>query len=134
MAELTLLYVTCADGDEAKTIARVLVGERLVACANILGPVTSVYRWDGAVKEQEEVAMLLKARRDSTVLVTERIKALHSYDLPCVVGLPIQHGNPDFLAWLQRETDRGEVVKPTPADRVAPTCSKSGSNSFHDWV
>ena len=55
--------------------------------------------------EEEEVAMLLKTRRDMTVHVAERIKSMHSYDLPCVIGLPIQGGNPDFLAWLHREVD-----------------------------
>lgn len=105
MEELALLYVTCANSDEAKTIARALVQDRLVACANILGSMTSVYRWEGAVAEEEEVAMLLKTRRDMTVHVAERIKTMHSYDLPCVVALPIQGGNPDFLAWLHREVD-----------------------------
>lgn len=103
MEELSLLYVTCANSAEANTIARTLVDERLAACVNILGPMTSIYRWEGAVAEEEEVAMLVKTRRDMTPRVTERIKTLHSYDLPCVIGLPIQGGNPDFLAWLRDE-------------------------------
>ena len=103
MEELTLLYMTCADRGEAKAIARTLVDERLVACANILGEMTSIYQWQGALEEQEEVAVLLKTRHDLTVAVTERIKTLHSYDLPCVISLPIQGGNPDFLSWLQGE-------------------------------
>jgi periplasmic divalent cation tolerance protein len=74
-----------------------------VACANILGEMTSIYQWQGALEEQEEVAVLLKTRRDLTDAVTERIKSLHSYDLPCVINLPIQGGNPDFLSWLQGE-------------------------------
>jgi len=101
MEELTLLYMTCGDRGEAKAIARILVNERLVACANILGEMTSIYQWQGALEEQEEVAVLLKTRRDLTDAVTERIKSLHSYDLPCVIRLPIQGGNPDFLSWLQ---------------------------------
>jgi periplasmic divalent cation tolerance protein len=105
MEALTLLYVTCANGEEAKIIARALVNDRLVACANILGPMTSVYRWEGAVAEDEEVAMILKTRRDMTARVTERIRTLHSYDLPCVISLPIEGGNPDFLAWLHGEVD-----------------------------
>ncbi|NQV58499.1 MAG: divalent-cation tolerance protein CutA [Alphaproteobacteria bacterium] len=105
MEELTLLYVTCANTDEARVIARALVGDRLVACANILGPMSSIYHWEGGVTEQEEVAMVLKTRRDMTVHVAERIKSMHSYDIPCVIGLPIQAGNPDFLAWLHREVD-----------------------------
>ena len=105
MEELTLLYVTCANGQEARTIARTLVEDKLVACANILGPSTAIYRWEGDVQEDEEVAMILKTRRDMTVHVAARIKTMHSYDTPCVVGLPIQGGNPDFLAWLHREGD-----------------------------
>ncbi len=105
MDDLVLLYVTCANRDEAKAIASALVEERLVACANILGPITSVYRWEGAVAEDEEVAMILKTRQGMTERVAARVTALHSYDLPCVVGLPIQGGNPDFLAWLHGEVD-----------------------------
>ena len=103
MEELVLLYLTCANKDEAKTIARTLIDERLIACANILGKMTSVYRWEGTVVEDEEIAVLLKTRRDMAARATERVKELHSYDLPCVVGLPIQGGNPDFIGWLNCE-------------------------------
>ena len=103
MEEPVLLYLTCADKDEAKTIARTLIDERLIACANILGKMTSVYRWDGTVVDDDEIAVLLKTRRDMAARATERVKELHSYDLPCVVGLPIQGGNPDFIGWLNCE-------------------------------
>ena len=103
MEEPVLLYLTCANNDEAKTIARTLIDERLIACANILGKMTSVYRWEGTVVEDEEIAVLLKTRRDMAARATERVKELHSYDLPCVVGLPIQGGNPDFIGWLNCE-------------------------------
>ena len=103
MGEPVLLYLTCANRDEAKTIARTLIDERLIACANILGKMTSVYRWEGTVVEDEEIAVLLKTRRDMAARATERVKELHSYDLPCVVGLPIQGGNPDFIGWLNCE-------------------------------
>ena len=103
MEEPVLLYLTCANKDEAKTIARTLIDERLIACANILGKMTSVYRWEGTVVEDEEIAVLLKTRRDMAARATERVKELHSYDLPCVVGLPIQGGNLDFIGWLNCE-------------------------------
>ena len=103
MGEPVLLYLPCANRDEAKTIARTLIAERLIACANILGKMTSVYRWEGTVVEDEEIAVLLKTRRDMAARATERVKELHSYDLPCVVGLPIQGGNPDFIGWLNCE-------------------------------
>ena len=62
-----LLYVTCGNNDEAKTIARTLVNEKLIACANILGKITSIYRWEGAVAEDDEVAVLLKTRSIGTI-------------------------------------------------------------------
>ena len=64
------------------------------------GKMTSIYRWEGAVAEDDEIAVLLKTRRNMEVRVTERVKELHSYDMPCVIGLPITGGNPDFIHWL----------------------------------
>tara|TARA_R110002167_G_scaffold16096_2_gene63533 strand:- start:76 stop:399 length:324 start_codon:yes stop_codon:yes gene_type:complete len=103
MSGLTLLYVTCAHHQEALRIARVLVEERLVACANIMAPHTAVYRWAEQVRDEPEVAMLLKTQADMTARVSERIKSLHSYSVPCMVALPIQGGNPDFLTWVGQE-------------------------------
>ena len=105
MKELTLLYVTCPNADEAKVIACTLVGDCLVAYANILGFMTSIHRWDGEVAEQEEVAMLSKTRREVTVHMAERVKSSHSHDLSWVISLPIQGGNPDIMDWLHREVD-----------------------------
>ena len=100
MDEPVLLYITCANKNEATSIARVLVEERLIACANILGKMTSIYRWEGGVAEDDEIVVLLKTPRNMEVRVTERVKELHSNDVPCVIGLPITGGNPDFIHWL----------------------------------
>lgn len=102
------LYVTCANAVEAETIARALVGERLAACANVLGTVRSFYWWNGEVQDGSEVALVLKTQRNRVDAATERIKVLHSYDCPCVVSLEIRGGNRDFLEWIVRET------QPTP--------------------
>jgi periplasmic divalent cation tolerance protein len=99
-----LVYVTAATGDEATTIARTVVGERLAACANVLGPITSVYWWEGAVDEAKETAFLLKTTVALVEPLTARIRALHSYACPCIVALPIAAGNPAFLAWIAAET------------------------------
>lgn len=103
MSALALLYVTCANHQEALRIARALVEEKLVACANILPQHTAVYSWEGEVRDEPEVAMLLKTRADRTATVSERIKSMHSYSVPCVVALPIQGGNPEFLLWIGQE-------------------------------
>lgn len=99
-----LVYVTAASEDEARKIASTAVGERLAACANILGTIRSLYWWEGAVQEGGEVALILKTQASLTERLVARIRALHSYTVPCVVALPIQAGNPDFLDWIARET------------------------------
>lgn len=101
---LQWLYVTTANSSEAQTIARTLVGERLAACANVLGEARSFYWWNGEVQDDNEVVLVLKTRRDLVDAATQRIKALHSYDCPCVVALDIAGGNADFLNWIVKET------------------------------
>lgn len=101
---LQWLYVTTRGPDEAETIARALVAERLVACANVLGEARSFYWWNGAVEGATETVLVLKTKRVLVDTVTQRIKALHSYDCPCVVALDIDGGNADFLKWIAKET------------------------------
>ena len=103
-----LIYITASDDEEAAVIARTLVEERLCACANVIGPVRSFYRWDGKVQDGREVVVMAKTGADRVVAVSERVKALHSYDLPCIVALPIEGGNADFLDWVVKETRPGE--------------------------
>lgn len=104
MSDYCTIYVTTADEDEADRIARALLEENLIACANVLPGMTSHYRWQGEVHRDPEVAMLLKTRVDLAETVTARIKALHSYDCPCVVVWPIDGGNAEFLNWISEET------------------------------
>ena len=101
--EARFLYVTASSAEEAKRLARVLVEERLVACANVLDGATSFYWWEGAVQESGEAILIAKTRADRVDAVVERVKALHSYSCPCVVALPILAGNPDYLAWIGEE-------------------------------
>lgn len=98
------VYVTAGSAEEARTLARTVVGERLAACANILGPITSVYWWQGSLAEADETALVFKTTLALVDPLSARIRALHSYACPCVVALPIEAGNPDFLAWIAAET------------------------------
>jgi periplasmic divalent cation tolerance protein len=106
MADLRFVYVTAGSRDEALKIARAAVDERLAACANILGEITSVFRWEGAVQEDAETALILKTTAANLPALTSRIKALHSYTVPCVVSwaLDVKAGNTEFLAWLEAES------------------------------
>lgn len=100
----SVVYVTTANRDEALAIARTLVAERLAACANVLGDVTSVYLWDDAVQEDAEVVVILKTRTELVEAVTRRVVELHSYDCPCITSWPITHGHPPYLGWIAAET------------------------------
>ena len=98
------LYVTAPNADEAKKIGEALVAERLVACANILGPIASIYWWQGHIQHDSEAVLIAKTRAELVEHVIARVKALHSYTVPCVVSLAIERGNPDFLNWIEAET------------------------------
>lgn len=98
------LYITAGNVEEAKNIAKELVQQRLVACANLLGDISSFYWWEGRVQEDREVAFILKTKNSLIEEVKTRILQLHSYDCPCIVALPITGGNPEFLQWIQKQT------------------------------
>jgi periplasmic divalent cation tolerance protein len=109
--DIVFAYITAGSDAEARTIAHALVDERLAACVNILGAATSIYRWQGTIEEATEVVLIAKTRRDLFDRLTERVRALHSYEVPCVLELAIGRGNPAYLAWLAAET---EATPPRP--------------------
>ena len=98
-----IVYITTKDEDEARKIGRTLVEERLAACVNI-HPIESIYRWEGNVEEETEVAMLVKTKTGLIDEVIQRVKELHSYEVPCIVALPIEKGYPDYLKWIEEST------------------------------
>lgn len=102
--DLRLLYITASSRDEAWKIGRALVEERLAACANVIDRMESVYWWQGKLTEDREAVLIVKTRAELVEAATARVKALHSYTVPCVVALPILDGNPAYLEWLQAET------------------------------
>lgn len=99
----SLVYVTCGDMAEARNIAGVLVTEKLAACANLIDGMTSVYRWNGEIQEGQEVILIAKTTTDLVAELITRVEILHSYDLPCVIAMPISDGSQPFLNWLSSE-------------------------------
>ncbi len=97
------IYITTKDETEARKIGRVLVEEKLAACVNI-HPIKSIYRWQGDIQEEDEVAMLVKTRAELAEDVIARVKELHSYEVPCIISLPIVEGHPDYLKWIEEST------------------------------
>ena len=101
---VSLIYMTAPSREEAEKIGTALVEERLAACANILGEMTSIYRWEGAVRQEPEVAMIVKTRSERVDDVISRIEQLHSYDTPCAIEIGIGRGTGKFLNWIVEET------------------------------
>jgi len=97
------IYITTKDEEEAKKIGKALVEEKLAACVNI-HPIESIYRWEGKVQEEGEAAMFVKTKAELADKVIQRVKELHSYEVPCIVCFPIEKGNPDFLKWIEEST------------------------------
>lgn len=102
----TWLYVTAGSKEEALSIGRLLVEERLAACANVFPGTTAIYWWDGKVEEGAEAVLVLKTRDDLAEAATARIRAVHSYTCPCVLALPVTGGSREFLDWIVEETNR----------------------------
>jgi periplasmic divalent cation tolerance protein len=96
-----VVLVTCGTAREARRIARALVEERLAACVNILtAPIHSTYRWKRRVEQASEFLLLIKTSRKRFAALRARIAALHSYDVPEIIALPIAAGAPAYLRWL----------------------------------
>lgn len=96
--------ITTTDKKEtADSIARDLVGKRLAACVQILGPVGSTYRWRGQVETAAEWLCLVKSREDLFEDIVAAIKAIHTYETPEILAVPVVIGSKDYLEWLESE-------------------------------
>ena len=96
---MRVILSTCANIEEAKKIARALVEEKRAACVNIVPKIFSVYEWQGELQEDEEVLLLIKALQFEPV--RQRIKELHSYEVPEIVALEIKEVDGAYLRWMR---------------------------------
>ncbi len=103
MTQYCLVYITTKDEEEARRIGKALIGEKLAACVN-LHHIKSIFRWQGEISQEDEVAMLAKTKAELVDELVSRVKELHSYEVPCIVVLPVEKGNPDFLEWISQAT------------------------------
>ncbi|HKP35067.1 MAG TPA: divalent-cation tolerance protein CutA [Sphingomicrobium sp.] len=95
------VYAVFADADEAERIGRIVVEERLAACVNILGPLRSIYRWQGKLETADEVAAIFKTSHARADALITRIAGLHSYDVPCVATWPIDKLFAPYADWVE---------------------------------
>lgn len=105
MGDERVVLVTVPDRAEGERIAEIVVGERLAACVNLVGPIRSIYRWEGAVCRDDELLLIIKTTQARYAALEARILATHPYQTPEVIALPIVAGADAYLAWLRGQTE-----------------------------
>jgi periplasmic divalent cation tolerance protein len=98
--EAIVVFMTAASGEEAARLADLLVGAHLAACVQILPEMESVYRWEGKIERQPEVLLLVKTTRSKFEDLEREVRALHSYETPEIIAVPIVAGSTPYLEWL----------------------------------
>jgi periplasmic divalent cation tolerance protein len=106
MTDHIQVVTTTATHDEAEMIARALVDERLAACTQIVGPITSIYRWEGKIETSQEYQCWAKSRRALYPQVEAAIRRLHPYQVPEILAIPIVAGSENYLMWLDGELEQ----------------------------
>jgi periplasmic divalent cation tolerance protein len=100
MTDQQIVLSTAGSKEEAQKIASALVEQQLAACVNVVGPISSTYRWQGKVENAQEFLLVIKTTASAYPRVAEAIRHLHSYDLPEIIQLSIMDGSADYLAWI----------------------------------
>ena len=103
MEEAIQVFTTTETKDEAQAIGRALVEQRLAACVQVVGPISSIYWWEGKVEAAEEYLCLIKASNALYDELEAAIKSVHPYDTPEILATPVTAGNADYLRWLREE-------------------------------
>ena len=103
--KLNFVYMTAGSKEEAKKIGQVLVESKLAACVNILDNMNAIYMWEGRLQDDRETVMIAKTTETRVPELIEKVKAMHSYECPCIICLPIENGNRAFLDWIAGEVN-----------------------------
>ena len=96
-----IILITTKNGREANRIATTLVEKKLIACANIIKDVRSIFRWKGKIDKADEALLILKSKKRCFTEIVKVVKKYHSYDVPEIIALPIIDGNRDYLNWIK---------------------------------
>lgn len=110
MTDKIVVFSTCASADEAERLARRLVEERLAACVNVVSPVRSFYRWQGAIEDSAEWLLIIKSSRALFTRLRTALESAHSYEVPEVVAIPVVEGAPNYLSWIETELKPAETT------------------------
>jgi periplasmic divalent cation tolerance protein len=102
--EVLLILGTAANQEEAARIGERVVKAKLAACANVIPGIQSIYRWKGKVVKSEEVLLILKSTKPRYAALEKMIKAMHTYETPEIIALPVKEGLDQYLRWVRTET------------------------------
>ena len=102
MTDALVVLVTVPSRDDGERIAEAVVGESLAACVNIVGPIRSIYRWQGELARDDEHLLLIKTTRAGYAALESRVLALHSYENPECIALPVERGAAAYLEWVTK--------------------------------
>lgn len=108
MSDPIVVLVTCGSEEEALKIANALVESRLAACANLVAPIRSIYRWEGRIWDEKEWLLIIKTEKHKFEELERRVKSLHSYSVPEIISLPIVEGSSAYLNWIRENTESGK--------------------------
>ena len=110
MQKFLAIFVTASTEQEGVNIGRTLVEEGLAACANIVPHIRSVYRWKGKIWDEQEILIIIKSRLELFEKVRNRVRELHSYEVPEITAVKLTHGDETYLQWIAEVTTKGDLV------------------------
>ena len=100
MGQIVFAYITTKNRSEAKKIGKILLQEKLAACVNILNHMHSMYWWKGKIEVSNEAVLIAKTTKTLFPKLSKKVKAIHSYDVPCILQIPVTDGNKEYVDWL----------------------------------
>ncbi|WP_066973431.1 divalent-cation tolerance protein CutA [Methanobrevibacter filiformis] len=102
---ISLIYTTTSNKEEAESIGKTIVKERLGGCSNIINNIDSIYWWENNIEKDKETILLIKTLEENVEKVINRIKEIHSYENPCILAIPISNVSDSYLKWLKEEVE-----------------------------
>lgn len=105
MSDSIVVLVTCGSEEEALEIAKALVEAHLAPCVNLVAPIRSIYRWEGKICDEKEWLLIIKTKKQKFEELEKKVKSLHSYSVPEIIGLPITEGSLAYLNWIRENTE-----------------------------
>jgi periplasmic divalent cation tolerance protein len=106
LSDAIIVFMTASNGEEAARLADMLVGAHLAACVQILPEMESVYRWQGKIERAAEILLLAKTTRSKFEELEREVRALHSYDTPEIIAVPVVAGSASYVDWLIKSTKK----------------------------